>query len=51
MIDDIIKKVELHKSRAKSALTEIKNWSSLSSDIFDDFEKIKKLSILLYIDS
>jgi len=48
MINDIIKKVLLHKSRAKGALTEIKNWSSLSSEIFEDFEKIKTIDTFIY---
>jgi hypothetical protein len=48
MIDDIIKKVELHKKRAKSALIEIKNFDSLNSDIFEDFEKIKTIDTFIY---
>jgi len=48
MIKDIIEKIELHKSRAKSALTEIKNWSSFGSDIFEDFEKIKTIDTFIY---
>lgn len=48
MINDIIEKVELHKSRAKYALLEIKTWSEFSSEVFDDFEKIKTIDTFIY---
>ncbi len=48
MINDIIAKVELHKSRAKSALAEIQAWSSFGSEIFEDFEKIKTVDTFIY---
>lgn len=48
MINDIIEKVELHKSRAKKALSEIKSWPSLNSDLFEDFEKIKTIDTFIY---
>ena len=48
MINDVLQKVELHKSRAKSALEEIKDWSSINSEIFKDFEKIKTIDTFIY---
>lgn len=48
MIDDIIEKVELHKGRAKRALTEIKAWPLLNSELFEDFEKIKTIDTFIY---
>jgi len=48
VINDIIEKVELHKRRAKCALGEIKNWTSLNGDIFEDFEKIKTVDTFIY---
>lgn len=48
MIQDIIEKIDLHKKRAKSALNEIKQWSNIDSDIFDDFEKIKTIDTFIY---
>lgn len=48
MINDIIEKIELHKSRAKTALLEIKNWPTLNSDLFEDFEKIKTIDTFIY---
>jgi len=48
MISEIIEKVEIHKSRAKSALLEIKSWSVFDSDVFEDFEKIKTIDTFIY---
>ena len=49
MINEIIAKVELHKSRAKLALEEIKNFKDgLSIEIFEDFEKIKTIDTFIY---
>ena len=49
MIDEIFSKVNLHKSRAKMALQEIKEWgNSIDSDIFNDFEKIKVIDTFIY---
>lgn len=48
MIDDIIKKIELHRDRAKLALSEIEEFEELSSDIFEDFEKIKTIDTFIY---
>lgn len=48
MINDILQKVELHKNRAKSALEEIKNWSSINDEVFKDFEKIKTIDTFIY---
>lgn len=48
MIKDIIEKINLHKKRAKSALSEIKQWDSLDSDIFEDFENIKTMDTFIY---
>jgi hypothetical protein len=42
LIKDIFEKVNLHRKRAKSALEEIKEWKEITSDIFEDFEKIKR---------
>lgn len=43
MINEIIEKVELHKSRAKHALLQIKDWGKFDSEVFEDFEKIKTI--------
>lgn len=48
MINDILQKVELHKSRAKLAIDEIKEWSSINNEIFEDFEKIKTIDTFIY---
>ena len=49
MTNEIIAKVELHKSRAKLALEEIKNFKDgLSIEIFEDFEKIKTIDTFIY---
>ena len=49
MINDVIAKVNLHKSRAKLALEEILNFEDgLSSDIFEDFQKIKTVDTFIY---
>ena len=49
MINEIIAKVELHKSRAKLALEEIKNFKDgLNIEIFEDFEKIKTIDTFIY---
>jgi len=48
MIRDILEKVNLHKSRAKQALLEIKEWEYLDSEIFEDFEKIKTIDTFIY---
>lgn len=48
MINDILQKVELHKSRAKLAIEEIKEWSSINNEIFEDFEKIKTIDTFIY---
>ncbi len=48
MIDDILKKVELHRKRADAALKEIQAWSKIDSKIFDDFEKIKTIDTFIY---
>ncbi len=48
MIDEIIAKVELHRTRAKKALDEIKGWGSIDSDVFNDFEKIKTIDTFIY---
>ena len=49
MTNEIIAKVELHKSRAKLALEEIKNFKEgLSIEIFEDFEKIKTIDTFIY---
>ena len=49
MINEIIAKVELHKSRAKLAYEEIKNFKDgLSIEIFEDFEKIKTIDTFIY---
>lgn len=48
MINDILEKVNLHRKRAKSALTEITAWSYLGCDVFEDFEKIKTIDTFIY---
>ena len=48
MINDILEKLNLHKSRAKQALLEIKEWEYLDSEIFEDFEKIKTIDTFIY---
>lgn len=48
MTSDIVEKVKLHMNRAKSAISEIENWPSLSSDLFKDFEKIKTIDTFIY---
>ncbi len=48
MIKDILKKIDLHRRRAQAALDEIKAWSSLTDDVFDDFEKIKTIDTFIY---
>lgn len=48
MINDILEKINLHKKRAKYALEEIKEWKSLDSEIFEDFEKIKTIDTFIY---
>jgi len=48
MIHDILDKIELHKKRAKAALSEIKEWDSLDCEIFEDFEKIKTIDTFIY---
>ncbi|NOQ29778.1 MAG: hypothetical protein GQ570_01515 [Helicobacteraceae bacterium] len=48
MINDIIKKVELHKKRAKAALNEIQTWTTLDCEIFENFEKVKTVDSFIY---
>ena len=48
MIDDVLQKVELHKSRAKLAIDEIKKWPSINNEIFENFEKIKTIDTFIY---
>ncbi len=48
MINEMIKKVNLHKKRSKSALLEIKDWDGLDCEIFEDFEKIKTIDTFIY---
>ena len=48
MINDIVSKVNLHKSRLQLALKEIGEWDSIDSDIFKDFEKIKVIDTFIY---
>ena len=48
MIDEIIAKVNLHKSRLKMALLEIKAWETLDCELFEDFEKIKTVDTFIY---
>jgi len=48
MIEDIFAKVNLHKHRLKLALEEIEGWSSLDSEIFENFEKIKTIDSFIY---
>ncbi|MBT5935908.1 hypothetical protein [Sulfurimonas sp.] len=48
MINDILEKINLHKKRAKAALEEIKEWESLDSEIFENFEKIKTIDTFIY---
>lgn len=48
MINDILAKIDLHKKRAKAALNEIKAWSYLDSEIFENFEKIKTIDTFIY---
>lgn len=48
MIKDLLEKVDLHQSRAKRALFEIKGWENLTSDVYEDFEKIKTIDTFIY---
>lgn len=48
MINEIVEKVKLHKSRAKSALLEIRDWGEFDSSVFEDFEKIKTIDTFIY---
>lgn len=48
MINEIIEKVELHKSRAKCALLEIRAWGEFDSEVFENFEKIKTIDTFIY---
>lgn len=49
MINDVLAKVNLHKSRALMALNEIKEFDGeLDIEIFEDFEKIKTIDTFIY---
>ena len=48
MIYEVIEKVNLHKKRLKSALSEIKSWGNFDSEIYEDFEKIKTVDSFIY---
>ena len=48
MIKDVLEKINLHLKRAKSALNEMKNWESITANIFEDFEKIKTVDTFIY---
>ncbi len=48
MIEDILNKIELHQKRAQAAINEIKEWKSLDSAIFKDFEKVKMIDSFIY---
>ncbi len=48
MTDDIIDKINLHKSRATQALLEIKSWQDIDSEIFEEFEKVKVVDTFIY---
>lgn len=48
MTRDILKKIDLHRSRAKAALDEIKSWAEVNDKIFEDFEKIKTIDTFIY---
>ncbi len=48
MIDDILNKVELHRQRLRHALVEIREWETLDSKLFEDFEKVKTVDTFIY---
>jgi hypothetical protein len=48
MISDILKKTELHLTRAKSTLKEIKSWDNVNIEVFEDTEKIKTVNAFIY---
>lgn len=48
MINDVLEKVNLHKSRASMALDEIKEYGDLDVDVFEDFEKVKTIDTFIY---
>ncbi|MDF1875744.1 hypothetical protein JHD48_08350 [Sulfurimonas sp. SAG-AH-194-I05] len=48
MINDVVSKINLHKRRLVLALQEIEDWNELSSDVFEDFEKIKTVDTFIY---
>lgn len=48
MMDDILKKIDLHKKRAANALLEIKTWGVLSVDLFEDYERVKTVDSFIY---
>lgn len=49
MMQEIIDKINLHKSRAKLAQKEIRAFDNeLSVEIFEDFEKVKTIDTFIY---
>jgi hypothetical protein len=49
MILDLIEKVDLHRQRAKKAMSEIKVFQeNLQTDIFEDFENVKTIDTFIY---
>lgn len=48
MINDILKKTELHITRAKSTLKEIKSWDNINIEVFENTEKIKTIDAFIY---
>ena len=48
MMNEILKKVDLHKQRLTLAKNEIVSWKEIDSEIFEDFEKIKTVDTFIY---
>ncbi len=48
MLKDVIKKAELHISRAEVSKSEIRQWETLSAEIFEDSERIKTVDSFIY---
>lgn len=48
MIKDVLEITNIHLKRAKSFLKEIENFGEISSDTFEDYEKIKVIDSFIY---
>ena len=48
MLNDVLKKADLHIKRAESAWSEIRQWGDFSADIYNDSEKVKTVDSFIY---